>query len=80
MSWKDDPKIRDLEPYCKKHGYAYVVAFCVDEAGEVFTVNTYGKTKKLCKVAGLAGDRLLALTKSGEFPQLPEEEPADDSD
>ena len=75
MSWKNDPKIRDLEPYCKKHGYAYVVAFCVSDDHRQFAVTTYGRTKQLCKAAALAGDGLYKIVEREEWPEWPENEP-----
>lgn len=77
MSWKNDPKIRDLEPYAKKHGYSYVVAFGVHSDGSGFTVNTYGQTKKLCKAGAIAGKQLIEIVQSGQWPVFPEEEPTE---
>ena len=75
MAWNSDPKIRELAPYAKKHGYAMVVVYAVHDGGEQFTVTTYGKTKQLCKAASIAGEQLFELVKSGTYPDWPESEP-----
>lgn len=68
MSWKSDPKIRELEPYTRKNGYRYVVLFAVDDAGNQFTITTYGTTKQNCQVAKIAGDQLHELVEQGLWP------------
>ncbi len=75
MGWKNNPKIRDLEPYCKRHGYVCVVAFCVAQDGTTFSINTYGQNAKLCKAAAIAGDQLFQLVHDGKWPDWPESEP-----
>jgi len=62
MGWRSNPKIRDLEPYAKRHGYQMVVVFAVCGNGEQYEVNTYGRDAKLCKAAAVAGD-----TNSGRY-------------
>ena len=75
MSWKKNSKIRDLEPYAKRYDYSYVVAFCVHADGGGFTVNTYGQTKQLCKAGAIAGEQLIELVKSAQWPKFPPVEP-----
>ena len=75
MGWTTEPKIRDLEPYAKKHGYQYVVVMGVHRNGETFDVNSYGETKQLCKVAKIAGEQLFDMIVAGEWPEWPESEP-----
>lgn len=75
MGWKNIPEIRDLEPYCKKYGYAYIVTFAVHGNHENYTVTTYGKTKLLCKAASVAGNELKELVQAGTWPNWSEEEP-----
>ncbi len=75
VSYKNNPKIRNLETYAKKHGYAYVVVFAVTEDHTAFEINTYGRTKQLCKAAGLAGNQLMDKVKAGEWPEWPKDEP-----
>jgi len=50
MAWNNNPVIRDLEPYAKKHGYKMVIALCI-KGDRAFAVNSYGKTKHLCDAA-----------------------------
>ena len=75
MSWKNVPEIRDLEPYCKKYKYAYIVTFAVHEGHENYTVTTYGKTKSLCTAAAIAGDQLKEMVESGKWPDWPDAPP-----
>lgn len=75
MAWKDVPEIRDLEPYCKKFNYEYIVTFAVHQGHEKYTVTTYGKNKKLCLAAAVAGDLLREIVQAGQWPKWPEEMP-----
>ena len=75
MSWKDDPKIRELEPYAKKHGYLTIVLFAVHEGAEQYNITTYGRDAKLCKAAAVAGGQLHELVQAGTWPNWPEDEP-----
>ena len=71
MAWSDNPKIRDLEPYCERHGYAFVVAMAVQLNGDTFDVNTYGRDRKLCHVAAIAGEQLIKLVLNETWPDWP---------
>ncbi len=73
MSWKDDPKIRDLEPYARKHGYQMIVLFAVSENGEQYAITTYGRTKRLCDSAKAAGGQLEELVQSEKWPDWDKE-------
>jgi hypothetical protein len=75
MAWTKNPVIRDLEPYCKKHGYDFVVVYAVKARANQFVVNTYGQTAQLCKVAAIAGDQLPKLVTDGVWPNWPDKEP-----
>ena len=68
MSWRNDPRIRELEPYAHKHGYRYIVLFAVDEDGNKYAVTTYGTTKQNCEIADIAGRQLHELVESGMWP------------
>lgn len=68
MSWRNDPKIRDLEPYARKHGLRYVVLFGVHQDGKRYEVTTYGINRTHCDVAGLAGKQLQELVNNGQWP------------
>lgn len=68
MSWKDEPKIRQLEPYAREHGYRYVVLFGVKSCGTEYALTTYGTTKCNCDIAKIAGDQLHKLIESGVWP------------
>ena len=68
MSWKSDPKIRELEPYTRKHEYRYVVLFAMHDNGEECTITTYGTTRRNCDVAKIAGAQLRDLVRSGVWP------------
>lgn len=68
MGWRNDPKIRELEPYTRKHGYRYVVLLGVDENGKRCSVTTYGTTKQNCDIAKIAGDQLRQLIQDGVWP------------
>jgi len=73
MAWSDDPKIRDLEPYCKKHGYAFVVVMAVHEEANAYDTNTYGRSQNLCRVAAIAGEQLIKLVEDGTWPDWPDD-------
>lgn len=75
MAWKDNPKIRDLEPYAKKHGYSMVIVMAVHKKGETFDITTYGRTREQCTAAGVAGDQLHDLVVSGKWPDWPDNGP-----
>ena len=68
MSWRNDPKIRDLEPYARKHGLRYVVLFGVHQDGKRYDVTTYGCNKMHCDVAAIAGRQLQELVNDGAWP------------
>ncbi len=65
MSWKDNPKIRDLEPYATVHNYDMVVVLGIKPDGETYEIVTYGKTKSLCKQADGIGARLNRAVQAG---------------
>jgi len=69
MSWKNDPRIRDLEPYAKKHGLEYVVLFGLQNGGNQYNITTYGRDRRLCDVAHIAGDQLHGLIQRGVWPK-----------
>jgi len=73
MVWSDDPKIRDLEPYCKRHGYAFVVVMAMHEDLKAFDTNTYGRDRRRCDVAAIAGEQLIKLVQDGTWPDWPDE-------
>ena len=75
MAWDSNPKIRGLADYCNEFGYLYSVFIGLDIHGKQYTITTFGKTKKLCKVAGIAGDQLDALIQEGVWPEWPDDEP-----
>lgn len=68
MAWKDNPKIRDLETYAKKHGYSRVIVMAVHTNGESYDITTYGRTKALCDSAKVAGDQLQVLVATEQWP------------
>ena len=70
MGWKNNPKIRELEPYAKNHNYAFVVVFGVVKGGKNFEINTYGQSKELCNAASEAGTDLADVVKSGYWPNF----------
>ena len=71
MAWKNNPQIRDLESYAKKHGFKAVVVVCFSGDSK-FTVNSYGLDKKLCDAAGKINKRLYTELKTG-FIKVPDE-------
>lgn len=63
MGWKSDSRIRDLEPYAKKHGYEQVIVIGIKDGKERYEINTYGKTKSLCDQAKSIGDTIADLVR-----------------
>lgn len=68
MSWQNDPRIRDLEPYARKHDMRYVVLFGVHKDGKRYNVTTYGINRTHCDVAAIAGKQLQELINDGWWP------------
>jgi len=75
MSWKNDPTIRDLESYAKKHGHCMVILFGVHADGDNFSVVTYGLNQSICKAASTAGSQLVEMVDCGHWPDWPDEQP-----
>lgn len=48
MAWNDDPLIRDLAEYGKKHGFDRCVVVGIDSEGGMKSA-TWGKSKRLCR-------------------------------
>ena len=75
MSWRNDPKIRALAPYAKRHGYATIVVMAVREGADAYEITTYGRNAALCKAAAVAGDQLHDLVQAGTWPHWPDTPP-----
>ena len=73
MAWTKDPKVRDLQPYCQKHGFkgVVVVAFPGDGKGNIEVI-TYGQDAKLCAATEKVGDRTFQKFENAEIP-VPDE-------
>ena len=71
MGWKNNPEIRDLSEYADKHQYKAVIALCIMEDGK-FSVNSYGKTNRLCNAAKKINEQLYQDVTTGEI-EIPDE-------
>jgi len=80
MAWSDKPEIKALAPYCEKFKYEYIVTFAVHKGRKNYTITTYGRDGKLCKVAAIAGEALKKLIDSGKWPTWPDKEPEESPD
>lgn len=65
MGWQDNPKIRDLEPYAKKHGFMKVILVGIRNDGQ-FEVISYGRTAQLCKEAESANQQIYNRIMEGD--------------
>jgi hypothetical protein len=70
MSWTNNPEIRDLEPYSKKHKFKAVVLIGFRGDGR-FTVNSFGQNKSLCKLAEKVNDAVAEALEIG-YIKVPE--------
>lgn len=59
MAWNDDPQVRDLAEWAKKHKHDIAVAFVIDISDGNAGYVSYGRNLALCKKAKLIGDALL---------------------
>lgn len=75
MAWNPAPVIAALRDFGEKFDRPVVVTFSLDADGERFHITTYGKSKKLCKLAGAFGDQIAQLVLDGTITP-PEVEPA----
>ena len=66
MAWTDNPKIRDLEPYAKKHNFTQVIVIGVRNDG-AFEVLSYGITKNLCDDAEKVNKQIYDKIISGDI-------------
>lgn len=72
MGWKNDPKIRDLEPYAKKHKLKAVIALCIHETGDNYEVLSYGTTAANCKAAKEINEQIFKKVADWEI-HVPDE-------
>jgi hypothetical protein len=76
MAWNPSPDIAALRDFSKRFDKPVVVAFSINADRESFTITTYGRDKKLCKLAGAFGARIAEAIKDGTIA-APEVEPFD---
>lgn len=72
MAWNPTPEIASLRDFGEKFDRPVVVTFSLDPDGEHFHVTTYGKTRKLCKLAGSFGAQIAEAVRNGTIspPQV----------
>lgn len=68
MAWNDNPQIRDLAAWAKKHGYnmAIAIVFQNDLTGGVGYIS-YGCDKQRCDWAKQIGDKIHDAIFDGEI-------------
>lgn len=74
MAWNPEPSIAHLRDFGKKFDRPVVVTFSLDSDGNRFHIDTYGKTRQLCKLAGEFGSEIAKAVKEGVISP-PEIEP-----
>ena len=69
MAWNNDPKIRELVNYAKKHRFKAVVSICIRDDGR-FEVLSVGDDAKNCDKTKSVGDEVFRMMSAGdiEFP------------
>lgn len=74
MAWNPTPEIAALRDFAAKFNRPIVVMFSLAPDGNRFHIETYGKTKQLCKLAGAFGDEIAKRVGDGTIA-APELEP-----
>jgi hypothetical protein len=74
MAWSPSPEVAALRDFADRFGRKIVVTFSIDSDGTGFHMTTYGKTSKLCKLAGHFGDKIAEAVLAGTIAP-PEVEP-----
>ena len=74
MAWNPDPEVAALRDYAAKFNRPVVVAFSLHADGQKFQMVTFGKDKKLCKLAASFGDQIAHAVAEGDIA-APEIEP-----
>ncbi len=65
MAWNDNPQVRELVDYMKRHSFKRGVFIGINDSD--FAVVTGGIDKKLCDSAKKIGDRIYSEIASGEI-------------
>lgn len=74
MGWNPEPDVAALRDFAQRFGRPVVVTLSLDPSGHSFHVTTYGKTRKLCKLAGSFGDQIVEAIQNGTI-EPPDVEP-----
>ena len=67
MAWNNDPKVRDLGEYCKKHGYEKGIFIGIPPGNKTFGVITYGEDAVKCEEAKEIGDQIFEAVQNSEI-------------
>jgi len=70
MGWTNNPKVRALEPYAKKHGFNQVIVVGVRPDGN-FEVISYGITAGYCDDAKKVNQQIYDRIASGDIEVEP---------
>lgn len=65
MAWNPHPEVAALREYSKAFDRPVVVAFSLYPDGNRFNVTTFGKSKKLCRLAAAFGEEIARLVREG---------------
>ena len=77
MAWDSDPEIAAARDYGDTFDRPVVVVFSVLSDGNRFNVTTYGKSKKLCKLAAAFGDQIAQAVSRGDIAPTEVEPPGE---
>ena len=67
--------VSDAKRIGKDRSCPIIVIFAIEELGNRFTVTTYGRTKKLCKLAASFGEQFSTAVLNGTV-EPPQTEPS----
>ena len=71
MAWNDNPKIRGLGDFAKKHRFKAVIAIAIpDNDSDQFEVLTYGHHAELCRRAESIGNEIYEQILDDQPPDL----------
>lgn len=59
MAWNDDPLVRDLADYCKKHKFPVGIFWGITENGKHAQLVSFGKNRGLCNEAKDIGNKVV---------------------
>ena len=73
MAWNPTPEVAALRDFGAKFDRPVVVTFALHPNGDEFSIISYGKTRKLCKLAASFGKQIADAINAGHIAPPPAE-------